>query len=65
MLPCIHILSPFTWEERVQADFWGADGISRERKVRPCSEKVSLSPETKRRQKKKGVKVGRRMKMRG
>lgn len=41
-----------------QMAFWGADSTSKERKVTPCSEKVLLSPETKRQQKKKGWRWG-------
>lgn len=41
-----------------QAAFRGADSTSKEGKVRPCGEKVPLSSETKRQQKKKGWRWG-------
>lgn len=37
-------LFPFHLGRGGQAAFWGADSTSRERKVKPCSVKVSLSP---------------------
>lgn len=50
---------PFYLERGGQVAFWGADTTSKERKVRPCGEKVLLSPETERQQKKKGWRWGR------
>lgn len=49
---------PFHLGTGGQMAFWGPDSNSKEKKVRPCSEKVSLSPESKRQRKKKGWRWG-------
>lgn len=65
MLPCIYILSPFTWEEGYRQNFGELTALPRKGRLDLADFSLAdMEPRNQETTEKEGVEVGRRMKMR-